>query len=172
MYGWPHIITLFFLVCCAPSVERSEVEVPETDDGIGLAAQLAGTWQFTSRTRSTCPADLILNPFDGQVRISSSKNRVSIQSLELSGLSLQLFAETSERLVLVTTVSADGCRFEESQEIVIDSFESDRMSGTYTASYAWSDALRCRDAIAMYAEGVSEPCTLTASWTAVRTVSP
>ena len=161
-------VLAFSIVACSQGVERTQIAVPETEGGLELAAALNGTWQIVSRQKSTCPAHLVLNPFDGRVLMSSDQTRVLIEALDFVGLRLTLSAASSNELKETTTLSADGCTFQEAHTVVFETLTATRVSAAYTLEYAWSDEKKCRDAIAMYANGIDEPCTLESTWTGTR----
>ena len=160
------------LGACSPDVERRVDSVPLTPEGEELAEVLKGTWQFVAREVSTCPTGLVLNPFDGRVRISNTGIQMVLQSLDIPALSIDMSAASSDRLVHATTLQFDSCRFEETHDVSIMSVSEDRISGAYTLNYEWSDSRKCRDVAATFANGVSQPCRLDSSWVGTRLPDP
>ena len=159
---------LFIIYGCESGVETHAEPIPATAAGVALAKRLEGTWIIASTQRSSCPKELVTNPFAGSSRWWADGHALHIEATNSSAPSLLLYGVDDHHLEHRVTASGQGCEFTETHLMTITRLDGLSASGEYTQTFTWEGGSPCDAFVSDYADGLSTPCELSVSWVGQR----
>ncbi|MEE2788427.1 MAG: hypothetical protein VX589_13875 [Myxococcota bacterium] len=145
---------------CAPTVQTDEQDIAPTAGGIELANRFSGQWRMLALRMGTCPPAKILNPFQGQVDISTDEHRIFVDALDLPGVRIRLSAANESDFIHRSVVTVSECRFVEDHRLELQSLTETTARGKYRWALSWNTEPDCTELVRQYSSGLDTPCEM------------